>query len=233
MTACTELRILFRAPAGPGRGYHHVLRCRALARALGVRPLLCVRGPEQSIDVALRFGCDVVSGSPRRLLRALQLDVLIVDDPEPHAAACWIEAAREFGAAVATIHDVGIGCHDADLLIDGSVITTLTQAARRSGTGPAFDITEPEPKTSVASLASRQRVVVSLGGGVRSELACAIAGEIARRAPDVDVRVHGGFVSGGRRKSRPRQSLRKLVSGAPPANRRHEPRATARDLEGN
>jgi spore coat polysaccharide biosynthesis predicted glycosyltransferase SpsG len=38
-------------------------------------------------------------------------------------------------------------------------------------------------------------VVVSLGGGPRARVACEIAGEIARRAPEVQVRVVGGFVS--------------------------------------
>ena len=44
MTSCGDLRILFRAPAGPRRGFGHLVRCRSLARALGVRPLIALRG---------------------------------------------------------------------------------------------------------------------------------------------------------------------------------------------
>ena len=44
MTSCGDLRILFRAAAGPRRGFGHLVRCRSLARALGVRPLVALRG---------------------------------------------------------------------------------------------------------------------------------------------------------------------------------------------
>ena len=44
MTSCADLRILFRAPAGARRGFGHLVRCRSLARALGVRPLISLRG---------------------------------------------------------------------------------------------------------------------------------------------------------------------------------------------
>ena len=44
MTSCADLRVLFRAPAGPRRGFGHLVRCRSLARALGVRPLIALRG---------------------------------------------------------------------------------------------------------------------------------------------------------------------------------------------
>jgi spore coat polysaccharide biosynthesis predicted glycosyltransferase SpsG len=195
MSACPEIRALFRAPAGARRGFGHLLRCRSLARALGVRPLLSIRGPQHSVDVALRLGCDVVKGSARQLMTALEPDILIVDDPLSHDAARWMAAARKAGIAVASIHDLGLGCLDADLLIDGSVTPGRSGRRRGAATGPAYAILDPDlPR--VRSAASRpRRVVVSLGGGPRAEIACAIAGEIARRAPDVEVRVVGGFVS--------------------------------------
>jgi spore coat polysaccharide biosynthesis predicted glycosyltransferase SpsG len=126
--------------------------------------------------------------------------------------------------AVASIHDLGIGCYDADLLIDGSVIRSLAQvspgsringisrpgrsalpglpATRRALTGPSFAIVDPRLTQLRHSARSRHGVVVSLGGGPRAEVACAIAEEIARRAPDVQVRVVGGFVSSGPPKRR-------------------------------
>jgi hypothetical protein len=121
MSALADLRVLFRAAAGPRRGFGHLVRCRSLARALGVRPLMCVRGTVATRDVALRLGCDVVTGSPGRLLRDLGTDLLVVDDPIASPAAVWIAAARSAGVPVVTIHDLGIGSPTGDLVVDGSV----------------------------------------------------------------------------------------------------------------
>jgi spore coat polysaccharide biosynthesis predicted glycosyltransferase SpsG len=201
MSVCAELRVLFRAAAGPRRGYGHLVRCRSLARALGVRPLLSIRGPEHSTDIALSFACDVVRGPAPRLLRSLAPDVLIVDDPDATAAARWINEARRAGVVVASIHDLGIGCLDADLVIDGSVIQPLTsysrRTLRRAARGPSFAIVDPSLKRAARSVRRRRGVVVSLGGGPRADIAWSIATEIARRAPSVAVRVIGGFVSAG------------------------------------
>src|SRR5262245_47514788 len=114
MSACPELRVLFRAAAGARRGFGHLLRARSLARALGVRPLISIRGPEHSVHVALALGCDVVKGSARRLIHRLSPNILVVDDPSARDAAEWIAAARRAGIVVASIHDLGIGCLDAD-----------------------------------------------------------------------------------------------------------------------
>lgn len=188
-------RVLFRAVAGPRRGFGHLLRCRALARGLGVRPLLCVRGPRSSADVALALGCDVVDGSAVRLLQSLQPDVLVVDDPDVGAAAAWIRAARRAGIAVASVHDLGLGCHEADLRIDGSVHTRFEPRTGRTATGTAYAIVDPALRRYARAASARRSVVVSLGGGPRAETAWAIASEIARRAPQLEVRVVGGFVS--------------------------------------
>src|SRR5262245_3371350 len=97
MTALSDLRVIFRAPAGARRGFGHLLRCRALARALGVRPLICVRGPRGAIDVALRLGCDVTSGSARTLMKVFDPKLVVVDDPVVSHASRWIAAARQAG----------------------------------------------------------------------------------------------------------------------------------------
>ena len=157
---------------------------------------LSIRGPEHSVHVALALGCDVVKGPAHRLIARLAPDILIVDDPSARDAAEWIAAARQAGVAVASIHDLGIGCLDADLLIDGSVTPGRTRRRRGAATGPAYAILDPNLPRPRAMSARPRRVVVSLGGGPRAEVACAIAGEIGRRAPDVEVRVVGGFVSG-------------------------------------
>ena len=143
MSALPEIRVLFRAAAGERRGFGHLVRCRSLARALGIRPLVCVRGTSAARDIALRLGCDVVNGTARQLLRALKPDIVVIDDPIASHASRWISMARAAHIPVVTIHDLGLGCTDGDLAIDGS-ITTPAPAARRHGTaGPSFAILDP------------------------------------------------------------------------------------------
>jgi spore coat polysaccharide biosynthesis predicted glycosyltransferase SpsG len=197
MQACADLRVLFRAAAGSRRGFGHLVRCRSLARALGVRPLVSIRGSQPTADVALQLGCDVIRGSATRLLRSLAPDVLVVDDPDAGAAAAWVRAARRCGIAVASVHDLGIGCLDADLLIDGSVVQRLDGVRRRMAAGPSFAILDPALRRRSYGARVANRVVVSLGGGPRAALAWEIAAAIAASAPGVHVRIVGGFVSSG------------------------------------
>ncbi|MGQ0733325.1 MAG: hypothetical protein ACT4QD_06665 [Acidobacteriota bacterium] len=192
MSACADIRVLFRAPAGPRRGFGHLVRCRALARVLGVRPLVAVRGSQHSVDTALRLGCDVVRGSAQRLLGALAPELLVVDDPTTRHAAHWIRAAHERGIAVVSIHDLGLGSLGANGRIDGAL--AALRRRRRDALAPAMAILDPHRLPPRGSGDLRRGVVVALGGGPRAEAACAIASEIARRAPDVEVRVAGRFV---------------------------------------
>jgi spore coat polysaccharide biosynthesis predicted glycosyltransferase SpsG len=207
MTAFAELRVLFRAPAGPRRGYGHLVRCRSLARALGVRPLVCLRGPAHAVDTALALGCDVVRGTPRTLIRALRLDLLVIDDPIASNAAAWTAAARAAGVAVVSVHDLGLGCHDADLRIDGSIVRRQPSGSPIAGrrlSGPAFAILDPRVRDYRGRTTRAARVVISLGGGPRVELAGAIAKEIAKRFRGIEVRVVGGFAGAAARGARSR-----------------------------
>lgn len=199
-------RVLFCAPAGARRGFGHLLRCRALARALGVRPLLCVRGARSVVQTALGLGCDVAMGSPARVIAALRPDLVVVDDPIPSHGARLARAARRAGAVVASVHDLGLGYRHADFLIDGSVVTdkSLTTSPA-SAIGPAFAILDPS--CSQRRQAERSGIVVSLGGGRRTRAAAAIADAIARLLPDVAIRVVGGFST-----SRPPRSPRSTIS---------------------
>jgi spore coat polysaccharide biosynthesis predicted glycosyltransferase SpsG len=193
-----DARVLFVAAAGPRRGYGHLVRCVSFARALGVRPLLAIRGGQRVRDAALVFGADVLSDGSPRVIRALRPDVVIVDDPIERSARRWMTAARRAGALVVSVHDLGIGCRESDLLIDGSV--TRTRPARRGGaslTGTPFALLDPK----VGELALRQRreaqnrrVLIALGGGPRVRLAGAIADAIVAVEPNAEVRIAGGFV---------------------------------------
>lgn len=218
MSACADLRVLFRAAAGPRRGYGHLVRCRSLARALGVRPLLSLRAPRTAIHTALQLGCDVVVDGAHRLVRGRYIDLLVVDDPIARAAARWITAARRAGVAVVSVHDLGLGSGGADLRIDGSIVQGRTTSHSRAVVGPAFAILDPALTRHARVKRRRNGVVVSLGGGPRAAVASAIAVDIARRAPHVEVRVTGGFNSSAPPASVKRRRLRNLVWLGPTTN---------------
>jgi len=192
-----ETPVLFRAPAGPRRGFGHLLRCRALARALGVRPVVALRATAATAHAARRLGVTVVPGAPALVLRRTHARLLIVDDLVAGAARRWIAEARAIGCRVASIHDLGLGCLDADLVIDGSVTGRARVDRRRSLTGLRYAVIDPV----YASAARRPRrgalrVLVALGGGPRRRLALAIARAVAARVPRAIVRVAGGLAGG-------------------------------------
>src|SRR5436190_23361661 len=109
MTRSADLRVLFRAPAGPRRGFGHLLRCRALARALGVPPVVALRATRATRLAAARLGVTVVTGEPGRVLRTIRPDVVVVDDLVARQAARWIGWARRLRIPVVGIHDLGLG----------------------------------------------------------------------------------------------------------------------------
>jgi spore coat polysaccharide biosynthesis predicted glycosyltransferase SpsG len=197
MRPCADLRVLFRVAAGPRRGFGHLVRARSLARALGVRPLVAIRGGERVVHTALALGCDVVGGgaSPK-VIDAMKFDVVIVDDPIAKDACRWIGAARRAGCLVVSIHDLGIGCLDADLVVDGSA--TRTARARRGATlaGTRYAVLDPTLSGRRRTAGSATRVLISLGGGPRAARASAIAHAIAQAQPMADIRIVGGFMSG-------------------------------------
>ena len=145
MTSCGDLSILFRASAGPRRGYGHLVRCRSLARALGVRPLIALRGGPRVVETAVALGCDVIKGSASNLLRCLSPDVLVVDDPVAADAGRWMRAARRVGCLVVSIHDLGLGCLDADLVIDGSITRNARARCGQTLAGPQYAVLDPAP----------------------------------------------------------------------------------------
>jgi spore coat polysaccharide biosynthesis predicted glycosyltransferase SpsG len=197
MTTSANLRVLFRVAAGPRRGFGHLVRSISLGRAMGVRPLLCLRGPEAAADTALSLGADVLTDGCLRSIAALRPDVVVVDDPAEGQARRWIRAARRAGAVVVTIHDLGIGCPDGDIVIDGSVTRPVRHGGAMSLTGARYAILDPDlASRSRHPLADRRRhVLVALGGGRRRELARTIAEAIVAADPRAQVRIAGGFTS--------------------------------------
>lgn len=202
MTASADFRILFRAPAGAGRGFGHLTRTMALARALGVRPLLALRGGAAAREAALSLGADVLASPTVRALAALKPDVLVIDDPIRRDAERWAKAARAAGAAVVTVHDLGLGAHGADLVIDGSV--TRVRPLRSAGkvlAGTRFAVIDPVVTRRSTVKPAVPRVLIALGGGPHARRAQAIADRIAASYPKAEVRIAGGFVSPSGRSS--------------------------------
>jgi spore coat polysaccharide biosynthesis predicted glycosyltransferase SpsG len=212
MTSSADLRIVFRAAAGPRRGFGHLVRCVSLARALGVRPLMSVRGGTRVRDTALAFGADVLADDTPQVLRFVRPDVVVIDDPIASNASRWMQMARRLGALVVTIHDLGIGAHGADLAIDGSVTRNAPRhAGRRTLRGAKFAVLDPRVErlgrraagdrmsaSGNGRLPSRA-VLIALGGGPHAELADEIAQAIVAADAYAEVRIAGGFVAGPRR----------------------------------
>jgi spore coat polysaccharide biosynthesis predicted glycosyltransferase SpsG len=201
MKSSSSLRVLFRAPAGSRRGYGHLVRCLSLARALGVRPLIALRGSRHASDVALALGAELVATPSRRTLRALDPDIVVVDDPVAAHARRWIAAARRGGAIVVTIHDLGLGAPEGDLVIDASLgLRSLGDGAPKGSlslAGSQFALLDPriqEFRAAVHAGTSR-RVLISLGGGPHAQTAQAIADAITAADPRAEVRIVSGFVS--------------------------------------
>ena len=115
--AADDLRVLFRRRPARGVAIGHLVRCRSLARALGVRPLVALRGG-RGVAETRALGCDVVTGSASTAARSAP-DVLIVDDPMP---PCRVAGCGSCAPGCGGHHPrSGLGCRDADLVIDGSI----------------------------------------------------------------------------------------------------------------
>jgi len=208
MPASAHLRVLFRAPAGPRRGFGHLVRCRSLARALGVRPLIAIRGGPRARTAARTLGCDVIDGAPVAVIARVAPHVVIVDDPIASDARRWIACARRFGCRVVTVHDLGLGACEGDLVVDGSIVNAggpKGPPLRTYLTGPRFALLDPAFGSPLRAVRRPRapRVLIALGGGPRAALGYAIARAVSREMPWASIRIAGGFaVASGSRRNR-------------------------------
>jgi spore coat polysaccharide biosynthesis predicted glycosyltransferase SpsG len=199
MPAAAHFRVIFAAAAGPTIGFGHLVRCRSLARALGVEPLVSVRGTARTRRRAAAGGWRLATVRNDEDLRRLDLHVLVVDDPSITAVRTWVGRARRVGVAVATIHDLAIAAIDSDLVIDGSVKSPRGLDGRfGSLRGLLYTILDPRVRTTRERLTRPRprRVLVALGGGRRLATAARLVRAIAARVGDADIRVAGGFSVG-------------------------------------
>lgn len=189
--------IVFRVAAGPRVGFGHLVRCRSLARTMGVPPLVSLRGTRRTRERAAAMGWTVLEAAP------LAADLVVIDDPVASQAAAWVARARHRGIPVASVHDLGLAHVPSDLLIDGSFGSHAVAPAASHGParlcGPQFAILDP----SIAAIRRQHRqpvtgrVLIALGGGRHVlGLARPLARAIAARAPGCDIRVVRGFAEG-------------------------------------
>ena len=185
-------------------GFGHLVRCRSLARALGVNARVSIRGSAATRAAAASAGWQVLASDSDRELRTTDPQLLVVDDPSPQAAGAWVRRARRLGLRVATIHDLGLGYVASDLGIDGSIEPRLGMHGGYGDLrGPAHAILDP----AVAALRERHvdatpnQILIALGGGSHvfmfAERLCrALAAEV----PEATIRVAAGFAGGRRRR---------------------------------
>ncbi len=203
MPIIRHVAVVFRIAAGPRLGFGHLIRCRAIARALGVMPRVSIRGTAATRRAGAALGLRVIDGGPGLLDREMP-QILVVDDPSAPAARPWVSAARRRGIPVATIHDAGLARVDADLVIDGSV-RTAPQADATRLFGPRYAVIDPR----VAALGAGRRptkgsVLVAVGGGAHVfALVPAVVAALARRVPGLDIQVAAGFTPRHRRPALP------------------------------
>jgi hypothetical protein len=108
MTSLADTRVLFVIAAGSRGAETQFAHYLAVARALGVRPLIAVPADPGLADLALSVGADVIPNATPRLIDALELDVLVVDDPVAAQMAGWIIEAQRIGVLVLTLSDLGL-----------------------------------------------------------------------------------------------------------------------------
>ena len=194
--------VVFRVAGGPRRGFGHIVRALSLAKAMQVAPRMSVRGTAETKKVAHRLGAWVKEQSLASVLAKGDVRLLVIDDPDAHAAADALALARKHGAMVASIHDLGLAPIASDLAIDGSLaMLRKVWPATDALLGPRYTVLDPSLLTDGAFLGQsmraqsegRLRVLVSFGGGPRVTMGLRIARAIADANEDVWVTLAAGF----------------------------------------
>jgi UDP-2,4-diacetamido-2,4,6-trideoxy-beta-L-altropyranose hydrolase len=191
--------VLFTAAAGPRIGFGHLVRCRSLARALGIAPVVALRGTAATCRRALDSGWTVVDAQPGDALARSRPQVLVVDDPSPAVVREWTGQARRVGLPVATIHDLGLCAVESDIAIDGSPeVATAIRGRFATLRGTAYAILDPSVRAAreARSEGGPRRVLIALGGGGHVfGLAARVAEAVSARVQGAEIRVASGFVA--------------------------------------
>ncbi len=182
--------IVFRTAAGARIGYGHLVRTTVLGRALGMTPVVSVRGTDAARRAATAMGCRLADGAAARVLAGTGASLVVIDDPSSRASQPWARAAMRQGVRVATIHDLGLAPCDTHLAVDGSIVRTRPRPVP-SLLGPRYLILAAG--SAVWREPARPCVLIALGGGPRRRAALTLARAIRAQRPDVVVRIAGGL----------------------------------------
>ena len=208
MPIIRHVAVVFRVAAGPRLGFGHLVRCRAIARALGVEARVSIRGTAATRRAGTTLGLQVMAGGPGLLDREAPR-VLVVDDPSAAAARPWVGAARRRGVAVVVIGDGAKARLDADLTVDGSVVAAPDPADRTRLCGPRYAVVDPSVAARrAARWPTDNRILVAVGGGAHVFAHVpAVVAALARQAPGADILVAPGFTARRGRPSTARGAL--------------------------
>jgi hypothetical protein len=180
----SSLGPLFRVAAGPRVGFGHLVRCRSIARALGIELMVSVRGTPRTQQIARSLAGALIKSAGVGALRPAH-DLLVLDDPSARHAQPWLRRAHQLMIPVASVHDLGLGRVASDLQLDASADPILDPSVF----GARQRTSRPVPN----------RVLIALGGGAQvCGLADRLADAIAARVPHVQVRAACGFTTGHR-----------------------------------
>ena len=99
MPIIRHVAVVFRIAAGPRIGFGHLVRCRAIARALGVEPRVSIRGTAATRRAGARLGLRVLDGGPA--CSTVKPRTSSSWTTLGRAARPWVRAARRRGVPVA------------------------------------------------------------------------------------------------------------------------------------
>ncbi len=187
--------VVFRVAAGPRLGFGHLVRCRSLARALGVPAVVSLRGSGQTRAIAASLGWRVLGGGRGEGVSTGRPSLIVVDDPSPVEETRWVRRARRLRVPVVTIRDLEGRDSESDLSIDGSVTARPARGADVLR-GPRYAILDPAVNEArqAGRSARAGRVLIALGGGAHVyAMAACLVDAIADRIPGADIRVARGF----------------------------------------
>lgn len=166
-------------------------------------PRVSIRGGQAAVALAEGLGCSLVDGrSARTVLSLEQPDILVLDDRDARSTLSWRCEARHRGILLVSIHDLGLGLGDADLVVDGSAVTRgrpPRHAIHLLGTRYAILSTRVRNCRASSPGRRRQGVVVTLGGGAHTEDAWRLAKAVRAAGVDSAIAVAGGFAASRRR----------------------------------
>jgi UDP-2,4-diacetamido-2,4,6-trideoxy-beta-L-altropyranose hydrolase len=160
----TENQIGIIVDAGPSLGYGRVLRCLRLAGEVQAFARITFYPLSEACAQFLWAASPEFDVRPPQ--SSLTCDTVITDVAEPSLLRAMI---RNQGSRHISIHDVGLGQCDSDVVVDSSVAPLVPFTQNRNQElflGPAYAIT----RTPVVRMPEENRVLVTLGGGLSAGL---------------------------------------------------------------